>query len=91
MVAIARALGGRVRLLLDEPFEGLAPAVVDELVAVIDALRRDVPLIIVEHDLDRVLALADRVCVLDRGTVAHRGPALPLLQDLDYRKAVLWV
>ncbi|MFP4538544.1 MAG: ATP-binding cassette domain-containing protein [Dichotomicrobium sp.] len=92
MVAIARALVGDVRLLmLDEPFEGLAPAVIDELSEAISALREQVPVLIVEHDLDRVLALADRVYVLDRGTVTYEGPAAPLLEDLDYRKQVLWV
>jgi ABC-type branched-subunit amino acid transport system ATPase component len=92
MVAIARALAGDVRLLmLDEPFEGLAPAVIDELFDAVSALRERVPVLIVEHDLDRVLALADRVYVLDRGAVAHEGPAEPLLSDLGYRKEVLWV
>lgn len=92
MVAIARALAGDVRLLmLDEPFEGLAPAVIDELFDAIGALSARVPVLIVEHDLDRVLALADRVYVLDRGAVAHEGPAAPLLSDLGYRKEVLWV
>jgi ABC-type branched-subunit amino acid transport system ATPase component len=92
MVAIARALAGDVRLLLlDEPFEGLAPAVTDEVFEAVSRLRDEVPIVIVEHDLDRVLALADRVYVLDRGQVAHVGPAQPLLQDLDYRKQVLWV
>ena len=92
MVAIARALHGDVRLLmLDEPFEGLAPAVIDELFDAISALRSQIPVLIVEHDLDRVLALADRVYVLDRGAVSHEGPAAPLLSDLDYRKEVLWV
>lgn len=92
MVAIARAMAGNVRLLmLDEPFEGLAPAVVEEVFNAIARLREAVPVLIVEHDLDRVLALADRVYVLDRGEVTHEGPAEPLLRDLEYRKEVLWV
>lgn len=92
MLAIARALAGNVRLvMLDEPFEGLAPAVTDEVFEAVSDLRRDVPILIVEHDLDRVLALADRVYVLDRGAVAHEGPARPLLSDLEYRKKVLWL
>jgi len=37
-----------------------------------------------------VLALADRVFVLERGAVFHQGPAPPLLTDLEYRKKVLW-
>src|ERR1019366_8982982 len=92
MVAIARALSGNVRLLLlDEPFEGLAPAVVLELFKVFDQLRRHASIVIVEHNLDLVLALADRVFALERGAVFHQGPATALLTDLNYRKQILWL
>jgi branched-chain amino acid transport system ATP-binding protein len=92
MVAVARALSGNTKLLLlDEPFEGLAPAVVLELFRVFDALRQHVSIIIVEHNLDLVLALADRVFALERGAVVHQGPAKPLLEDLAYRKKILWL
>jgi ABC-type branched-subunit amino acid transport system ATPase component/ABC-type branched-subunit amino acid transport system permease subunit len=92
MAAVARALSGNVKLLLlDEPFEGLAPAVVQELFTVFDQLRRHCSIVIVEHNLDLVLALADRVFVLERGAVFHTGPAQPLHDDLDYRKKVLWL
>ena len=89
MVAVARALSGNVKLLLlDEPFEGLAPTVVLELFKVFDQLRRHASIVIVEHNLDLVLALADRVFALERGAVFHQGPAAPLLTDLDYRKKI---
>jgi ABC-type branched-subunit amino acid transport system ATPase component len=92
MAAVARALSGNVRLLLlDEPFEGLAPAVVQELFGVFDRLRGQASIIIVEHNLDLVLALADRVFALERGAVFHQGPAEPLLKNLDYRKKILWL
>ena len=92
MVAVARALSGNVRLLLvDEPFEGLAPAVVQELFTLFDQLRSQVSILIVEHNLDLVLALADRVFALERGAVFHAGPAEPLLTDLAYRKQILWL
>ncbi len=92
MVAVARAMSGNVRLLLlDEPFEGLAPAVTLELFGVFDRLRRHMSIVIVEHNLDLVLALADRVFALERGVVFHQGPATPLLTDLDYRKKILWL
>ena len=92
MVAVARALSGNVKLLLlDEPFEGLAPAVILELFQAFNRLRKELSIIIVEHNLDLVLALADRVFVLERGAVFHTGPASPLLSDLDYRKKILWL
>jgi ABC-type branched-subunit amino acid transport system ATPase component len=92
MAAVARALSGNVRLLLlDEPFEGLAPTIVQELFTVFDKLRGQVSIVIVEHNLDLVLALADRVFALERGAVFHTGPAEPLLTDLDYRKKILWL
>jgi ABC-type branched-subunit amino acid transport system ATPase component len=92
MAAVARALSGNVRLLLlDEPFEGLAPAIVQELFRVFDRLRQHCSIVIVEHNLDLVLALADRVFALERGAVFHQGPAEPLLKDLEYRKKILWL
>jgi branched-chain amino acid transport system ATP-binding protein len=92
MAAVARALSGNVRLLLlDEPFEGLAPSVVQDLFRVFDRLRAEISIVIVEHNLDLVLALADRVFALERGAVFHHGPAQPLLADLDYRKQILWL
>jgi branched-chain amino acid transport system ATP-binding protein len=92
MAAVARTLCGNVKLLLlDEPFEGLAPAIVQELFRVFDRLRGECSIVIVEHNLDLVLALADRVFALERGAVFHQGPAAPLLTDLDYRKKILWL
>ncbi len=92
MLAVARTLSGNVRLLLlDEPFEGLAPAVCEELFTVFDQLRQELPILIVEHNLDLVLALADRVFALENGAVFHEGPADALLNDLNYRKEILWL
>jgi branched-chain amino acid transport system ATP-binding protein len=92
LVALARALmAGKKILLLDEPFEGLAPALILELFEVFDQLRRHTSIVIVEHNLDLVLALADRVFALERGAVFHQGPAAPLLTDLEYRKKILWL
>ena len=44
-----------------------------------------------EHNLDLVLELADRVFALERGAVFHEGPAAPLLTDLNRRKEILWL
>ena len=92
MVAVARALAGHVRvLLLDEPFEGLAPAVIEELFEAFDRLREELSIVIVEHNLDLVLALADQAYVLERGSVVHRGPAAALRDDIELRRRVLWM
>ena len=57
MVAIARALSGNVKLLLmDEPFEGLSPAMVEEVFKSIEQLRQEVAILIIEHHLDLVLS-----------------------------------
>lgn len=92
MVAVARALSGDTRvLLLDEPFEGLAPAVVEELFEAFDKLRREIAIVIVDHHLDLALALSDRTVVLERGQVTHIGPSKALSQDLALRRQVLWL
>jgi branched-chain amino acid transport system ATP-binding protein len=92
MVAVARALSGDTRiLLLDEPFEGLAPAIVEELFEAFDKLRQEISIIIVDHHLDLALALSDRAVVLERGQVQHTGPSDVLSRDIELRKKVLWL
>jgi branched-chain amino acid transport system ATP-binding protein len=92
MVAVARALSGDTRvLLLDEPFEGLAPAVIEELFEAFDKLREEVSILIVDHHLDLALALSDRTVALERGQVTHIGPSQALSEDLDLRRKVLWL
>jgi ABC-type branched-subunit amino acid transport system ATPase component/ABC-type branched-subunit amino acid transport system permease subunit len=92
MVAVARALSGDVRvLLLDEPFEGLAPAVVEQLFESFDKLRHEVSIIIVDHHLDLALALSDRTIALERGRVIYTGPSKDLRDDLALRRRVLWL
>ena len=92
MVAVARALSGDVRvLLLDEPFEGLAPTIVEQLFESFDKLRQEVSIVIVDHHLDLALALSDSTVVLERGSVIHSGPSAALRDDLDLRRQVLWL
>jgi ABC-type branched-subunit amino acid transport system ATPase component len=92
MVAVARALSGNVRvLLLDEPFEGLAPTIVEQLFESFDRLRHEVSIIIVDHHLDLALALSDRTVALERGRVIHIGPSRDLRDDLALRRKVLWL
>ena len=92
MVAVARALSGDTRvLLLDEPFEGLAPAIIEELFEAFDQLRHEVAIVIVDHHLDLALALSDRTVALERGEVTHVGPSAALSRDLELRRKVLWL
>ncbi|MGG5822327.1 ATP-binding cassette domain-containing protein [Falsiroseomonas sp. HW251] len=82
MCAAARALVQPSRLvLLDEPFEGLSPAIVAELSAAIMRLRGERALILVEHQAEKLLPLVDRAYVLVNGRVAFAGNSAALAAD----------
>jgi branched-chain amino acid transport system ATP-binding protein len=86
MVAIARALMTNPRiLLLDEPMEGLAPIIVQELVRVIRRLIADegMSVIVVEQHARLALSLTSRAIVLDRGRIVHDSSSAELLADGD--------
>jgi branched-chain amino acid transport system ATP-binding protein len=80
MLAIARALiRSPTILLLDEPFEGLAPVIVRDLVAACQELARaGQTIVLVEQNLAATLALAQRVYILNNGHIVHEGPAQEL-------------
>lgn len=89
-MAVALATRPRV-LLLDEPFEGLAPAVVEELFEAFARLRQEISIVIVDHHLDLALALSDRTVALKRGEIIPVGPSEALSRDLELRRKVLWL
>ncbi|MCP5283973.1 MAG: ABC transporter ATP-binding protein [Burkholderiaceae bacterium] len=75
MLAIARVLVGAPRLLLiDEPTEGLAPKIVDEIFRLMEGLRRDgIPILLVEQNMHRAIGFVQRFYVLERGAVVLEG------------------
>jgi branched-chain amino acid transport system ATP-binding protein len=83
MLAIGRALMLNPRLLLlDEPTEGLAPIIVDELLAGLRELARaGLSMIVVEQKPKKILPFTDHAIVLDRGAIAHAAPSAELLAD----------
>lgn len=92
MLAIGRALVTSPRLLLlDEPSEGLAPAIVRGISETVQALRGQMTVLIAEQDIRFALALADRIFVLDRGTVIASGPPELLDEDPDFKRRALGV
>jgi len=84
MLAIGRALTLNPRvLLLDEPTEGLAPIIVEELLAALGKITRagGICSIIVEQNARKILGLADRAVILERGTIVHDAASADLKND----------
>ena len=91
MLAIARALARDVKLLLlDEPYEGLAPVIVQEIAKTLGLIREQgITTVIVEQNAVAALKLADRAVILDTGTVVYDGSAEEVLNDDKLRAEYL--
>ena len=91
MLAIARALTRDVKvLLLDEPYEGLAPVIVDEIEkTLIEVKKLGMTTVLVEQNAVRALELADRAVILDTGGVVYDGTAAEVLADEALRAEYL--
>jgi branched-chain amino acid transport system ATP-binding protein len=87
-IAIALALGSRA-FLLDEPMAGMGPEGSKTLTAFLDRLRAEAPILLVEHDMDAVFALADRISVLVYGRVIATGTVDEIRNDAEVRRAYL--
>lgn len=91
MLAIARALARDVKvLLLDEPYEGLAPVIVQEIAKTLNKIREEgITTVIVEQNAVAALKLADRAVILETGNVVYDGSAAEVLNDNALREKYL--
>ena len=93
LLVIARALTTNpTLLLLDEPTEGLAPSVVNEIGAMVRRLSQEPnapAIVLVEQNLNFALSIADRAYVLVKGEVAFEGQASALAADADLQHALI--
>ncbi|MAM61509.1 ABC transporter ATP-binding protein [Maritimibacter sp. UBA3975] len=91
MLAIARALVRDIKvLLLDEPYEGLAPVIVDEIEKTLNVIKaQGITTVLVEQNAVRALELADRAVILDTGTVVYDGSAKEVLENEQLRQEYL--
>ena len=91
MLAIARALARDIKvLLLDEPYEGLAPVIVDEIEKTLAIIKEQgITTILVEQNAVRALKLADRAVILDTGGIVFDGTAQEVLENAELRAEYL--
>ena len=93
MVAISRALLGSPGLVLfDEPSQGLAPKIVQDVMKTITRMKQEgLSVLLVEQNATSALQVSDRVYVMDQGRIVHEGPAAELLEQDDLRTRLLGI
>lgn len=92
MVAIARALACQPKfLLLDEPCEGLAPVIVEQLEEIISNLKKDFPILLAEQNSSFALNVSDRGYVIDKGKIKYSGTREDLLNNDEIKTRYLSV
>lgn len=91
MLAVARALARDIKLLLlDEPYEGLAPVIIQEIANIVDSIKQQgITTIIVEQNAVAALRLADRALILDMGQIVFDGTAQEVLENEALRHEYL--
>lgn len=87
-IAIALALGAKA-FLFDEPMAGMGPEGSKSLTGFLDTLRQEAPILLVEHDMDAVFALADRISVLVYGRIVATGTVNEIRNNPEVRRAYL--
>lgn len=87
-IAIALALDSKA-FLLDEPMAGMGPEGSRQLTGFLDGLRHEAPILLVEHDMDAVFALADRISVLVYGRIIASGSVDDIRNNPEVRRAYL--
>ena len=87
-LGLALATGARL-LLLDEPLAGMGPDESQRMIALVESLRGKVSVLLVEHDMDAVFRLADRISVLVNGAVVATGTPAEIRADAEVRRAYL--
>jgi len=78
-------------LLLDEPCEGLAPVIVEELAKIIIDIKSDIPILLAEQNARFALAIADRGYVIDKGVIRYEGTKEDLLSNTEVQPRYLSV
>jgi branched-chain amino acid transport system ATP-binding protein len=93
MLTIARTLMGNPQaVLLDEPSEGLAPIVVEEMAGAVSRMKADgIAVLLSEQNLNFASAVADRAYVIEKGVIRHEGPMAAVVADASLREAYLGV
>jgi branched-chain amino acid transport system ATP-binding protein len=92
MLAIARALvGNPILLLLDEPCEGLAPVIVEEMGRIISGIKSDIPVLLSEQNAYFALSIADRGYVIDKGVICYEGNRQDMITNTEVQSRYLTV
>ena len=89
-IGLALALDPKV-ILLDEPMAGLSADIIDKMKQSFKNIKNKVPILLIEHDMDVVFSIADRISVLVNGTIIATGTAKEIKMNKEVRKAYLGI
>jgi ABC-type branched-subunit amino acid transport system ATPase component len=84
-------MGNGKLLMLDEPFEGLAPTIIESLWKVINDLKQEMTMLLVEQNADLALSLGDRAYIINNGKIEYEGGTQTLVDNHELRVKLLGV